>query len=207
MFFRDNSSLINLLNIEVMQRLLSLVIVLCVGFTLTSAGFREDGLLLHNNYRAKHDAAPLVLNEAVRFVSNLILISAIEIYRIILSLQLNNYAQNWAEQMARTDNFTHSKGKYGENIYYKGSTKLKLSDSDAVKRAINSWYDEISLYDFVHPGHLKGTGHFTAIVWKNSKNLGIGVARTANRVYVCANYDPPGNVKTRYAENVVEANV
>ena len=35
-------------------------------------------------------------------------------------------------------------------------------------------------------------GHFTQVVWKSSRELGVGVASNGGRVLVVANYDPPG---------------
>jgi len=38
------------------------------------------------------------------------------------------------------------------------------------------WYNEINKYNYTSPGFSKETGHFTQVVWKNSKELGIGMA-------------------------------
>ena len=41
------------------------------------------------------------------------------------------------------------------------------------------------------------------VVWSGSSSLGIGVAMpTASKAYVVANYDPPGNVRGAFPENV-----
>lgn len=46
-------------------------------------------------------------------------------------------------------------------------------------------------------------GHFTQMVWKNSKELGIGwVQKDDGTTYVVGNYDPPGNIMGQYYENV-----
>ncbi len=46
-------------------------------------------------------------------------------------------------------------------------------------------------------------GHFTQVVWKDSKEFGLGVAMSNDgAVYVCANYYPPGNFNNAYSENV-----
>lgn len=104
--------------------------------------------------------------------------------------------------MASSDSFKHSQLKYGENIYQ--STDKKMTDSEAAIAATNMWYNEISNYDFDEGNWSKTTGHFTQVVWKNSKYFGISVARSAKYVYVCANYDPKGNVLTQFLQNVLD---
>lgn len=47
-------------------------------------------------------------------------------------------------------------------------------------------------------------GHFTQVVWKNSKALGIGwVQMNDGTTYVVANYEPAGNVIGQYEKNVL----
>ena len=45
-------------------------------------------------------------------------------------------------------------------------------------------------------------GHFTQVVWKDSKKLGIGIATGKIGTVVVANYLPPGNYKGKFGENV-----
>ncbi|CAF3710038.1 unnamed protein product [Rotaria sp. Silwood1] len=68
-----------------------------------------------------------------------------------------------------------------------------------------SWYSEISSYNFGSPGFSSSTGHFTQVIWKGSKQLGIGIAFTSDNrtAYVVANYYPPGNVIRSFSSNVL----
>lgn len=47
-------------------------------------------------------------------------------------------------------------------------------------------------------------GHFTQMVWRGSREFGIGRAKGASGyVYIVANYNPRGNVRGHYAANVL----
>jgi len=50
-------------------------------------------------------------------------------------------------------------------------------------------------------------GHFTQVVWKDSRELGVGRAFSDDeqRVFVVCNYFPAGNIIGRFAQNVFPA--
>jgi uncharacterized protein YkwD len=141
--------------------------------------FRAAALKQHNAYRAKHGVPPLVL-----------------------STQLNDVAQHYAEQLARTNRLAHSGNKrYGENLYTERSSSPAPPRPEAV---VNSWYGEIKNYNFNKPGFHTGTGHFTQLVWKSSQELGMGIAQAADGTwYVVGNYSPPGNISGQFPTNVL----
>jgi hypothetical protein len=46
-------------------------------------------------------------------------------------------------------------------------------------------------------------GHFSQVVWRDSKELGVAVAKNrSGHIFVVANYSPPGNFIGSFAENV-----
>lgn len=144
--------------------------------------FRRDALKAHNDYRAQHGAPPLKINSG-----------------------MNSYAQKWSNRCAKKAALQHRKnGKYGENIHF-------AYDSQGIDRitgatATKAFYDEIARYNFSSGQFMQGTGHFTQVVWKGSKNMGIGVSfnpKNKNEVYAVFNYDPPGNVQGQFKENVL----
>jgi glioma pathogenesis-related protein 2 len=147
---------------------------------LDLAGFRAAALKQHNIYRAKHGVPPLVL-----------------------SSQLNDVAQRYAEQLARTNQLVHSDNtQLGENLYAFRSSGQAPPRPEAV---VDRWYSEIQKYNFDKPGFHTGTGHFTQLVWKTSKELGMGIAQAADGTwYVVANYSPPGNISGQFPTNVLK---
>lgn len=51
---------------------------------------------------------------------------------------------------------------------------------------------------------LLSSGHFSQLVWKDTKQMGVGKARSAagTKVFVVANFDPQGNWMGQFAEQV-----
>lgn len=147
---------------------------------------RELELMEHNYVRRLHGAEPLILNE-----------------------NLNNMAQNYAKVLAKKKKMEHSKDRVlkgkegewvGENLYCKYASKnLEYVSGDMTK----SWYSEIKDYDF-KTGKSKGgvTGHFTQVVWKDSKEVGFGVGFNGGFLISVANYYPGGNFNNAYLQKV-----
>ena len=87
-----------------------------------------------------------------------------------------------------------------ENLYFcYASWGICVTGKDASQ----SWYNEVSQYDFKNPGFKSGTGHFTQLVWKGSKQIGCGAAcNSNNKCYLTCNYYPPGNYLRQFENNV-----
>ena len=107
------------------------------------------------------------------------------------SPQLASYAQQWANTLLQNGRFEHRRNSpYGENLAAASGQQM------TPERVVNMWGAEVSDYNYAanscRPG--KVCGHFTQIVWRNTTQVGCGMARNAQReVWVC-NYNPPGNV-------------
>jgi uncharacterized protein YkwD len=144
--------------------------------------FAEECLKWHNYYREKHGVKPLKL-----------------------SSKLNEYAKEWATQIAKRDIMEHRPHNiYGENIFMKWSSNpsFKIAGRDPV----DNWYAEIKDHVFgKEPTSLK-SGHFTQVIWKGSEELGVAKARTSTgKILVVANYSPAGNMMGDFAANVPPA--
>lgn len=68
--------------------------------------------------------------------------------------------------------------QYGENIFCSWSSvanqaKVTVNGRDPVE----AWYSEISNHQFLkEPSTLK-SGHFTQVVWRDSRELGVGFCK------------------------------
>ena len=70
----------------------------------------------------------------------------------------------------------------------------KMSGCTQCREMIKDWYDEIKDFDF-NTGESKGgvITHFTQVVWKESKELGMATAKSADKFFTVARYKPRGN--------------
>lgn len=64
------------------------------------------------------------------------------------------------------------------------------------------WYSEISNFDFVKPNWSSNSGHFSQMIWKSTKDIGIGLASSNGRFYIVSQYSPPGNILGHFEENI-----
>jgi uncharacterized protein YkwD len=109
------------------------------------------------------------------------------------SNSLASSAQQWAKQLASTNTFKHSSTNYGENIW--AGTKGRYSQA----KMVDNWGSEKQYFirDGIFPNTCRGgwqkCGHYTQIIWKNTTEVGCGLARGAQMDYFVCQYNPPGN--------------
>ncbi len=103
-------------------------------------------------------------------------------------------AQEWADHLASTNSFEHSQNShYGENLWQ------GTANSYSQTQMVNSWGDEKKDFvfgtfpDVSKTGKWSDVGHYTQVVWRNTTQVGCGLATGGgNDVLVCQ-YNPPGN--------------
>ncbi len=104
------------------------------------------------------------------------------------SVRLAARAQDWADTLLANRQFAHRPNSpFGQNLY-------AITGAAAVpERVVETWANEVRDYDYRSNRCRAVCGHFTQIVWKNTKEVGCAAARGGGReVWVC-DYDPPGN--------------
>ncbi|KAK0396614.1 hypothetical protein QR680_001787 [Steinernema hermaphroditum] len=156
------------------------------------AAFRRTLTDSHNRYRSLHGAGPLDYD-----------------------LSIERSAQQWADQLANQEAcLKHDPmRRYGENLFFFGGSVIPSAEATAESVA-KSFYIEGNGYNYhdFRPRDIHRVGHFTQMIWKSTKNLGIGVAirkstglrgsaclprKGMHLIYVVVKYDPPGNVLSR----------
>jgi uncharacterized protein YkwD len=114
------------------------------------------------------------------------------------SKELAAFAQTWADHLAKNGcRMEHRQQPkindqpMGENLFW-GSSSTFYQPVDASL----SWYSEKKIYKYgkFGTGNWHAIGHYTQMVWKNTKEVGVGVAVCKDgELMVVANYFPAGN--------------
>ncbi len=128
----------------------------------------------HNSYRAKHGAPAMTW-----------------------SASLAADAQNWANQCVFQHAPFEARNGAGENLaLWSGTTR-------PASAAAQMWYDEIKDYNYARPGFSGATGHFTQVIWNESRELGCGM-KTCPGIgeFIVCRYSPAGNLMGNFPSNV-----
>ena len=142
--------------------------------------YRQEALEAHNNKRGLHNCSPLKLNE-----------------------KLCKIAKKCANKISNGDSFIGNfyEGKIlGENISIFKDIHLDP------KEICEEWYNEKEKYDRENPKYQNNTGHFTQMIWKETKEIGFGFNKNKGTYYVVVYYYPPGNTLGEFQENVTFPN-
>ncbi len=111
-------------------------------------------------------------------------------------------ARKRAVNLAVNNNCTmrHTKSELGENLFWASAVKWSDGRRETQKitaqHVAEAWAAESADYDYstntCRPGAM--CGHYTQMVWKNSRELGCGMAVCPDKaqIWVCV-YSPPGN--------------
>ncbi len=90
--------------------------------------------------------------------------------------------------------------RHGENLYWASALRWSNGATEPQEvtpaQVVESWYSEKQHYDHASNSCARGKvcGHYTQVVWADSKRIGCARAscQDDSQVLVC-NYDPPGN--------------
>jgi pathogenesis-related protein 1 len=138
---------------------------LLILLAATSGAQDRDILAAHNAVRARLRLDPLAWSD-----------------------RLAARAQDWADTLLARRQFEHRPNSpYGQNLFAIDGARASAA------QVVDRWAAESRDYDYAS-NHCRGVcGHYTQIVWRDTKRVGCAVARGGGReVWVC-DYDPPGN--------------
>jgi uncharacterized protein YkwD len=141
------------------------------GLTYTQ---RQQFLNMHNAVRAA------VNPRAVTPIPNLVYNSALEAT-----------AQAWANRCQ----FAHNPGRSNGHPSYVGENVYQGGYADAISWAVNLWASEKPYYNYASNSCAAGRmcGHYTQIVWANTRQIGCGIKQCGSNKLVVCNYMTGGN--------------
>lgn len=137
-----------------------------------SNSIADEILEAHNRYRAEVDVPSLSWSN-----------------------DLANQAQDWANYLASTGTFDHSGTPgQGENLW-RGT-----SGAHSLTNMVDRWGNEKQFFkggifsDVSSTGNWADVGHYTQTVWRETSEVGCGVADgNDGKTYLVCRYTPPGN--------------
>ena len=139
---------------------------------------KKDILYLINKKRKEYNVQPLIENN-----------------------EITNIAQKYAEEISQTEILVNSNNKYkgddlGESIFCYST----ISDANSL---VDRLCKKESSYDYNNDQEIPS--HFTQMIWKNSKLIGIGINRNINtgHMFYVLNYYPSGNISGKFKENII----
>ena len=153
------------------------VILAMIGIVMAGPAFAQGTaqqiLDAHNHYRQAAGVPPLRWNSA-----------------------LAAEAQRWAQHLAATGQFDH--GGYGndegQNLWEGTAGAYSISEM------VGDWASEGRYYrSGIFPqvsttGQWGDVGHYTQLIWRNTTDVGCGLARGGGNDVLACNYAPAGNV-------------
>ena len=129
----------------------------------------QEILAAHNKYRAEVGVNPLQWSDS-----------------------LAAGAQEWANHLASTGTFEHSGA--GENLAEASSNSKSLADLVDMWGEERRTYKEGTFPDVSTTGNWSDVGHYTQVIWRNTTQVGCGLASGNGMDILVCHYDPPGNV-------------
>ncbi len=165
--------------ILILPVLLVFYLIVATRATAGESGTIQGMTAAHNKIRTQLGIAPLAWSDS-----------------------LAEYARTRATELAKTGcRMRHgTSGRYGENLYWASAVRWSNGKREVqnikAQHVADSWAGEREGYDSrtkrCRPGAV--CGHYTQMIWRDSKELGCGMAVCADKgqIWVCY-YNPPGN--------------
>jgi hypothetical protein len=130
----------------------------------------KEILAAHNKYRLQLDIPPISWSNA-----------------------LADKAQEWADHLVSEGRFEHSGA--GENLAMGTAGEFSLTDFvDIWGQEQQYFIPDVSFPHVSTTGSWVDVGHYTQVVWRNTTEVGCGIARGNGRDILVCQYNPPGNL-------------
>ncbi|XP_060866913.1 Golgi-associated plant pathogenesis-related protein 1-like isoform X4 [Metopolophium dirhodum] len=93
------------------------------------------------------------------------------------------------------------------NFYRKKHNVPPLKINSKLNDISQNWADELAKRDVASHRPNNAYVHFTQLIWKDSSELGVGASKSSKsgKLYVVCNYDPHGNIRSQFKDQVLQA--
>ena len=156
---------------------ITFVAMMCLAAQAATAAPFSDAqkselLVAHNKYRADLREQPLAWSE-----------------------DLAAGAQVWADHLAQDVLTLQHSGEagLGENLAMWSAGRASLTKLVDLWGAEKSYFIEASFPDVSTTGNWRTVGHYTQMIWRNTTEVGCGVARGGGYDFLVCRYSPQGN--------------
>ncbi|CEF66104.2 CAP domain-containing protein [Strongyloides ratti] len=144
-------------------------------FSINNYAYLREGLLKEiNMLRQIHNVKPLKMTSS-----------------------LTATAQKHAKMLSMSGKIT-----FLQKFWFHGET-IGASLYLIANTMVNKWYEESKYYNYRKGLSYKNLQMFTQLIWKGSKEIGIGIQGKEHVIYIVCKFYPKGNVRGKFTSNVL----
>ena len=118
---------------------------------------------------------------------------------LVWSAKLADHSKQWAQTLAESDKLEHAPdgadGDEGENLW--NGTKHDYTPDEMIAFFIDEakHFKRGTFPDVSTTGRWDDVGHYTQLVWKDTREVGCTIASNQRRDFLVCRYWPAGNIK------------
>ena len=121
------------------------------------------------------------------------LLLGVTISQLNLKIMLTSYPR-WASSVMPNNAIEHLMVQATRTPHGASNENLAGKSSTSITKHVQGWANEKSVYNGQPlPSGNNPAGHYTAMVWQNTKEIGCGFADTDQMNFLVCRYNPPGN--------------
>ncbi|CAH8582650.1 unnamed protein product [Dicrocoelium dendriticum] len=122
----------------------------------------------------------------------------------LLNLSWDDELAEKAQRQSDTCQFGHNTNEERITSKWRNWVGQNIAGNPAYENGFAAWFNEYKDYNFRRKSCARVCGHYTQIVWANTKAVGCGVTNCAGKpnfpygMYLVCNYGPGGNYNNQY---------
>jgi len=111
------------------------------------------------------------------------------------SASLAQSAQQWAGELAKIDQLKHSDAPgVGENLAMWSTGQASLTKLVGIWGAEKQYFVHADFPDVSTTGNWQAVAHYSQLIWRQTKDVGCGIATGGGNDFLVCQYSPRGNI-------------